>query len=80
MVFIVDVRRGNLQLHLMYKALFEMSTDRADFIFRLFSRKRPDGVGAKSTAGEISRPVQAGQEPERRAIVSNRTSRCCRTT
>ncbi len=28
MVFIVDVRRGNLQLHLMYKALFELSADR----------------------------------------------------
>ena len=25
MAFIVDVRRGNLQMHLMYKALFEMS-------------------------------------------------------
>ncbi len=44
MAFIVDVRRGNLQLHLMYKALFELSSDRADFIFRLFSRKRPDGL------------------------------------
>ena len=32
MVFIVDVRRGNLDLHLMYKAIFEMSADRADFI------------------------------------------------
>ena len=53
MVFIVDVRRGNLHLHLMYKALFEMSKDRADFIFRLFSRKRPDGLGAKSTTDEI---------------------------
>jgi hypothetical protein len=53
MVFIVDVRRGNLQLHLMYKALFELSADRADFIFRLFSRKRPRGLGAKSTADEI---------------------------
>src|SRR5215471_3757668 len=27
MVFIVDIRRGNLDLHLMYKALFEMSND-----------------------------------------------------
>ncbi len=53
MVFIVDVRRGNLQLHLMYKALFELSSDRADFIFRLFARKRPEGLGAKSTADEI---------------------------
>jgi hypothetical protein len=53
MAFIVDVRRGNLQLHLMYKALFELSSDRADFIFRLFSRKRPEGLTTKSTADEI---------------------------
>ena len=53
MAFIVDVRRGNLQLHLMYKALFELSSDRADFIFRLFSRKRPDGLDSRSTADEI---------------------------
>src|SRR5215510_7964536 len=38
MVFIVDIRRGNLDLHLMYKALFEMSSDRAEFVSRLFSR------------------------------------------
>src|SRR6187402_1670366 len=38
MAFIVDVRRGNLQMHLMYKALFEMSADRPDFVSRLFSR------------------------------------------
>jgi len=53
MVFILDIRRGNLQLHLMYKALFELSSDRADFIFRLFSRKRPDGLGSRSTTDEI---------------------------
>ena len=53
MAFIIDVRRGNLQLHLMYKALFELSSDRADFVFRLFSRKRPDGLGAKSSATDI---------------------------
>ena len=34
--FIVDVRRGNLDLQLMYKALFEISNDRADFVSRLF--------------------------------------------
>ena len=53
MVFITDVRRGNLHLHLMYKALFEMSADRADFLSRLFSRKRPDGLTAKSTVREL---------------------------
>src|SRR5262249_59628120 len=29
---IVDVRRGNLDLHLFYKALFEMSADRVEFV------------------------------------------------
>ena len=53
--FIVDIRRGNLQLHLMYKALFELSTDRADFVSRLFSRKQPDGLRNTSTAHEIFR-------------------------
>ena len=51
--FIVDVRRGNLDLHLMYKALFELSADRAEFVSRLFSRARPEGIGPKATAAEI---------------------------
>ena len=51
--FIVDIRRGNLHLHLLYKALFELSPDRADFVSRLFSKKRPPGLTAASTAPEI---------------------------
>jgi hypothetical protein len=51
--FIVDIRRGNLDLHLMYKALFELSGDRADFVSRLFSRKRPGRLRSESTAAEI---------------------------
>jgi hypothetical protein len=39
--FIVDIRRRNRNLHLMYKALFELSTGRADFLTRLFSRPLP---------------------------------------
>jgi hypothetical protein len=53
LVFIFDIRRGNLDLHLMYKALFELSADRADFVSRLFSRPRPDGLGLNSTARSI---------------------------
>ena len=53
MVFILDIRRGNLDLQLMYKALFEMSKDRAEFVSRLFSKKQPAGLGPKSTAQEI---------------------------
>lgn len=44
LAIIFDVRRGNLHEHLLYKALFELSADRADFLSRLFSRKRPDGL------------------------------------
>src|ERR1039458_4109633 len=44
MAFIVDIRRGNLHTQLMYKALLELSSDRADFVSRLFSKKRPAGL------------------------------------
>jgi hypothetical protein len=39
--FIFDIRRQNMIEHLMYKALFELSADRAEFLSRLFSRPRP---------------------------------------
>jgi hypothetical protein len=53
MVFIIDIRRGNLHTQLMYKALFEMSKDRVDFVSKLFSKKRPEGLTTKSTAQEL---------------------------
>lgn len=53
MAFITDIRRGNLQLHLLYKAAFDMSATRAEFIGRLFGRKTPAGLTTKSTAAEI---------------------------
>jgi hypothetical protein len=48
MAFIVDIRRQNLDLHLMYKAIIEASDDRADFLSRLFSRTRPPGLARTS--------------------------------
>src|SRR5262247_4001211 len=53
MVFIVDIRRGNLDLQLMYKAIFELSKDRAEFVSRLFARKQPANIGPNSTVEEI---------------------------
>ena len=53
MVFIVDVRRDNLRLHMMYKALFELSKDRAEFVGRLFGKKRPSGLTAASSVADI---------------------------
>jgi hypothetical protein len=53
LAFITDIRRGNLQLHLMYKAIIELSTDRAEFLSRLFSRRRPPGLGPGSTPEQL---------------------------
>src|SRR5215472_4610519 len=53
LAFIIDIRRDNLLEHLMYKALFEMSKDRADFLSRLFSRKRPAGLDSNSTVNTL---------------------------
>src|SRR5712672_266756 len=53
MAFIIDIRRENRNLHLLYKALFELSADRADFVSRLFSRPRPPGLGSASSVQDI---------------------------
>jgi hypothetical protein len=62
MVFITDIRRGNLHLHLLYKALFEMSADRAEFVGRLFTRKRPAGLTTSSGAANLM-SAYLGVEP-----------------
>src|SRR6187399_3126168 len=41
--FITDIRRGNLHLHLVYKALFELTSNRNEFVSLLFTRKRAAG-------------------------------------
>src|SRR5215471_14164732 len=53
MAFIVDVRCGNMREHLLYKALFEMSDNRVDFLSRLFSLKRPAGLNNNAPTSEI---------------------------
>jgi len=53
LAFILDIRRDNMMEHLMYKALFELSNDRADFLSRLLSRKRPPGLDANATANAM---------------------------
>jgi len=56
MVIIFDIRRGNLHTQLMYKALFELASTRAEFVSLLFSRPIPEGLqtaSGKSTAQEI---------------------------
>jgi len=48
--FIFDIRRGNLEEHLLYKAIIELSENRADFLSRLFSRPRPAGLDNAASA------------------------------
>src|SRR5881409_3060693 len=51
--FIVDIRRQNMIEHFMYKALIELSSDRAEFLARLFSRPRPANVDTNSGIGAL---------------------------
>jgi len=51
--FIFDVRRQNTLQLLMYKALFEIADNRADFVSLLFSRKRPAGLDANSSVDAL---------------------------
>jgi hypothetical protein len=48
--FIIAIRRQNMLNILLFKALFEMAPDRADFMSLLFSRRRPDGLNVRRQA------------------------------
>jgi hypothetical protein len=51
--FIVDIRRQNLVLHLMYKGLMELSSDRATFVSRLLSRPIPPELSPEAPVTEL---------------------------
>src|SRR5688572_12653011 len=53
MAFVVDIRRQNMLELLLYKALFEMANNRADFMSQLFSRKRPPNLDAKTAVSAL---------------------------
>ena len=57
--FLIDIRRDQMLQHLIYKALFEMSTDRSDFVGKLFSRKPPVPLTADSPVQDIFRAYAA---------------------
>ena len=69
--FITDIRRGNMLLHLMYKALFETSANRADFVARLFNRKRPAGLSTRSTAAELMNAYLRAEPADEAAFNTN---------
>jgi hypothetical protein len=53
LAFVIDIRRQNMVEMLMYKALFDMSPNRADFVSNLFSRPRPAGLDSKTTPAAL---------------------------
>ena len=53
MAFIIDIRRGNLLEHLMYKAIIELSASRSEFVARLFSRPRLAEFGPESSVKDL---------------------------
>lgn len=69
--FIVDVRRGNLRLHLLYKALFEVSPTRTEFVERLFGRHAPEPADA---APDRWLDAVAREAPEGRLVAAARAA------
>jgi hypothetical protein len=61
--FITDIRRQNMLHHLLYKALFELSDNRAEFLSRLFSRPVPPGVAADAAPERLFEAFNA-TEPD----------------
>lgn len=66
MAFVIDIRSENRNLHLLYKALFELSHDRGDFVSRLFSRPPPRDLESSASVEEIfERYERVPPSPER---------------
>jgi hypothetical protein len=53
LAFLADLHRANWHLHLLYKALFELSADRAEFVSRLFTKPRPAGLTTTLSAAGL---------------------------
>src|SRR5438477_6840222 len=59
--FIFDIRRDNMIEHLIYKAIFETSANRSEFISKLFSRKPATAVPVNASAAALFGAYTAGR-------------------
>lgn len=65
LAFITDIRRQNMMLHLLYKALFELSHDRAEFLSKLFARRFLKQLTAKTSTEQLFELASAApSDPE----------------
>ena len=74
---IFDIRRQNMIEHLMYKALFELASDRVDFLSRLFCRARPTAMDSAKTVAEL---LQAYRVEQRDTAIARRTQTAVKET
>jgi hypothetical protein len=70
LAIIFDIRRQNAMAHLMYKAIFELSPTRAEFVSRLFSRPLAGRVAPTAKVDDMFAVVEAA-EPSDSAYVAN---------
>ena len=77
LAIIFDIRRQNAMAHLMYKALFEMSPTRGDFVSRLFSRPLAGRVAPTARVDDMFAVTMAAQRSDsafranQRAVFAN---------
>jgi hypothetical protein len=67
LAIITDIRRGNLHLHLLYKAIFETTSNRSEFVARLFARRPARDLPTRPTARQLMDAYAAAapvSEPE----------------
>ncbi len=75
MAFIVDIRRDNMLLHLIYKAAFEESRNRMEFLALFFGRPVPENLAAwdgRPLQEMIARLDDSPPTPESRAEAKRR--------
>ena len=69
--FVTDIRRGNLDVHLLYKALFELSATRSEFVARLFSRRPATGLTRTSSAVQLMDAYASAAPVDRATFAAN---------
>jgi hypothetical protein len=73
--FIIDIRRDNLLLHLLFKALFSMAPTRVEYLSLLCGRAPPPDASAwkSRSIGDITSYVDKAPEPTASAVTALRS-------
>jgi hypothetical protein len=71
LAFIVDIRRQAMLQHLLYKALFQLAKDRAEFLSLLFSRPLPQSTSSERASIQTLLASLENTEPSAEAYSAN---------